>query len=139
MGEKNVTEEIVNQFTRGLGGKRFRDIFEILSDAGLRPLGKFNTGTLLFQFIDSATATHDVLAFRRSPDVLSFPISYWSERVQQRLRLCAPFSIQEKLSPLKGVGSTSNFSAGEVVITKESQERIKSLCRNVCIEIALVE
>ena len=62
------TEKIVTRFVSGLGGQRYKEIFDLLEQYGLKPLGKSNTETLLFQVRDSTAL--DIFAFRhlgRSP------------------------------------------------------------------------
>jgi hypothetical protein len=128
-----VTEKTVEEFTKGIGGSRFAELFRILVLYGLRPLGKSNTGTLLFQWIDKNGTAHNVLAFRREPaPVLSFPQSYWQSRKELRSGICATFTSNEQPSTIRGVGSHSNESAGQVALNKDTFERLKATCDDVC-------
>lgn len=133
MTTNTVTTKTVESFKSGLGGARFAQLFAILEENGLRPLGKSNTGTLLFQAIDNDGTMHDVLAFRREPvSVLSFPKSYWLPRKELRSSLCGAFEPHEQPAVIPGVGSNANESAGQVTINKNTLERVKELCVEVC-------
>jgi len=127
-----ATAKALEDFTKQVGGRKFSVLFDLLQAAGLHPLGKSNTGTLLFQYIADSGQVHNVLAFRRDPAVLSFPVSFWQDRKDQRLKLCDAFQPSELLSPLKGVGSQSNNSAGQIAVSKETLERLQDLCKALC-------
>lgn len=43
------TGKMLEKFPRTVGSQRYRETFGVLEASGLRPLGKSNTETLLFQ------------------------------------------------------------------------------------------
>ena len=126
------TEKMVEKFVRGLGGRRYQEIFRILEENGLRPLGKSNTETLLFQFRSQSGEIHDVFAFRMGPPpVISFPKSYWLSHAHGLSEYLAKFSFTEKPATT-GAVSDSQYSAGQIEITRSTQERIAEVCSRVC-------
>jgi hypothetical protein len=126
------TERMVSKFINSLSGSRYRQIFEILDSHGLRPLGKSNTETLLYQFRDAQRNVADVLAFRLGPpQVISFPKSYWLSRSLELSQYLNDFSYNERPA-VAGPVSTSQFSAGQIEITPNTYERIMQVCNNVC-------
>ena len=127
-----ITEEVVENFCRGLGGSRFRRLFDILEEHGLRPLGKGDTATLLYQRIGNDGETEDIFAFRKSsPHVISFPKSYWISRANTLGDMLDQFSYSEKPT-IKGFISESQYSAGQIEFGRNTEERIVELCRRVC-------
>lgn len=75
------TEKVVAKFVSGFGGDRYKKVFDLLESKNLKPLGKSNTATLLFQQRISANEVNDIFAFRLGPpSVISFPKSYWLKR-----------------------------------------------------------
>jgi len=131
--DETVTRKKLDQFTKGLGGSRFSTLFDILTDHGLRPLAKSNTETLLFRFADRSGGVHDVIAFRREPKpVLSFPMSFWQSRAPVRDRLWADFSFAEREPVINSPGHSSKESVGQLLINKDTFERLQTLCRDLC-------
>ncbi|MBE8232810.1 MAG: hypothetical protein HAW67_03680, partial [Endozoicomonadaceae bacterium] len=87
---------------------------------------------LLFQYKSTDGITFDIFAFRMgSPAVISFPKSYWTQRVGELSRYMSDFSYQER-PPLKGPVSSSQYSAGQIEISRATQERILSVCIRIC-------
>jgi hypothetical protein len=127
----SVTEQKLVTFQSGLGGKRFKIIFEVLLNAGLKPVGKSNSQTLIFRWKDSFGNEHDVVAFRQSPDVLSFPRSFWRSRKDHRSSLCSSFGIFEQPPVSANVGPTQE-SEGQVSLTMSTLERVKTLANDIC-------
>jgi hypothetical protein len=128
----NETEKMVAKYLNGLGSKRYSEIFAILESHGLKPLGKSNTGTLLFQFKDESSGLLDIFAFRLSqPPVISFPQSYWLPRGSELSALLANFTYAER-PPIKGHVSESQYSAGQVELSRSTHERVLEMCIEVC-------
>jgi hypothetical protein len=125
------TEKLKSKFTYGLGSTRFIEIFLILEAAGLQPLGKSNTGTLLYQCKTSSGVVLDVFAFRIGPALISFPKSYWTTRKTKLSEYLLGFSISDKPAT-EGFVSTSQYSAGQIKITRNTIEQILVICREVC-------
>lgn len=125
------TEKMVNEFTVGLGGSRNQQIFKIMEANNLRPLGKSNTGTLLYQYYDKNDSMHDIFAFRKNPPVISFPKSYWLKHKMELSEHLGNFKDSEK-PELKGPVSTSQYSAGQIEITRNTYERLLEVCTIVC-------
>ncbi|WP_338590383.1 hypothetical protein VXM60_19370 [Shewanella khirikhana] len=126
------TEKIVAKFVNGFGGQRYQAIFDILQANNLRPLGKSNTETLLFQFRGSDSMMHDIFAFRLGPpSVISFPKSYWLGRATELNEYLSNFSYSERPATTGPVSSSQN-SAGQVEITRSTHERIVEVCSCVC-------
>lgn len=125
------TEKMVNEFTNGLGGSRNQKIFNILEKNNLRALGKSNTGTLLFQYLGESGSKHDVFAFRLNPPIISFPQSYWLERKVELKEHLEKFKYSEK-PELAGPVSTSQYSSGQIEITRNTYERVVDICNFVC-------
>ena len=125
------TEKMVSNFTTGLGGSRNRKIFNILEENNLHALGKSNTGTLLYQYSDGNGTFHDIFAFRQNPPVFSFPQSYWLKRSVELNEHLGNFKNSEK-PELKGPVSTSQYSAGQIEITRNTYERLIDICNLVC-------
>ncbi|MEL0169440.1 MAG: hypothetical protein VW877_15055 [Pseudomonadaceae bacterium] len=126
------TEKMVEKFVSGFGGQRYREIFEVLASNNLRPLGKPNTETLLFQFRGPDSEVLDVFAFRLGPPpVISFPKSYWLVRSSELSAHLSNFSYSEK-PVITGPVSDSQYSAGQVEITRSTHERIIEVCNRVC-------
>lgn len=126
------TEKLVEKFVRGLGGRRYEEIFGLLESNGLRPLGKSNTETLLYQFRSAGGQVHDVIAFRMGPPpVISFPKSYWLSRSDELSEHLQNFSYFEKPA-VTGPVSDSQYSAGQVEMKRSTQERIAEVCTRVC-------
>ena len=126
------TQKIVEKFTRGIGGARFEEIFDLLEANQLHPLGKSNTGTLLFQFRCGDGVTHDVLAFRIGPPpVMSFPKSYWLSRASKLNQHLDGFSFSERPATT-GPISDSQYSAGQITISKATKERLIKVCKQIC-------
>lgn len=124
------TEKVVRSFELDLGGSRHRDLFEILRLAGLRPLGKSNTKTLLFQAHRDGN-TYDVLAFRLKPEpVLSFPKSYWNPRGSELHELLDAFEFSERPQVI-GPVSDSQHSAGQISMNRSTHERLLTVCEAV--------
>lgn len=134
MPQPTVTDEILSAFaTNDIPGRRFKAIFEYLLEQGLKPDGKSNSGTLVFQHRDMDGNFIDVLAFRRKPeDVLSFPHSYWSRQSNRREALCKPFDHSERPSVATGVVGYTNYSSGQLAIKSNTQERVMAVCHAVC-------
>lgn len=132
-----VTDEIVSAFaTNDIPGRRFKAIFDYLLGQGLKPEGKSNSGTLVFQHRDSDGNFIDVLAFRRKPeDVLSFPRSYWSSRSDRREALCKPFDYSERPSVATGVLGYTNYTSGQLAIKSITKERVMAVCVAVCSDL----
>jgi hypothetical protein len=126
------TEKMVDKFVGGLGGSRYREIFGLLESNGLRPLGKSNTETLLYQYRSADGVVHDVLAFRRGPPpVISFPSSYWLGRSNELHEHKENFTLAEQ-PPITGPVSDSQYSAGQIEMNRSTQERIVEVCARVC-------
>jgi hypothetical protein len=126
------TEKMVEKFVSGLGGQRYREIFEILESNNLRPLSKSNTETLLFQFRGPDSETLDIFAFRLGPPpVISFPKSYWLGHSNELSQHLSNFSFSEKPATT-GPVSDSQYSAGQVQITRSTHERIIEICNRIC-------
>ena len=126
------TEKMVEKFVRGLGGQRYRAIFEILKSNNLHPLGKSNTETLLFQFRGPDSETLDIFAFRLGPPpVISFPKSYWLRRSSELSQHLSNFSYSEKPATT-GPVSDSQYSADQVEINRTTHERIIEVCGQIC-------
>jgi hypothetical protein len=131
--ETTITDQKVRAFCVGHRGLRFEALFTILREAGLKPLGKSNTDTLLFQFTSADGVDHDVVAFRKVPkDVLSFPKSYWQPRSGLRAEFCSVYSSTEKPETSSRVGSASQQSAAEIELSSGTLERLKVTCRDIC-------
>ena len=127
-----VSQQIVEKFTRGIGGARFQEIFDLLEVNHLHPLGKSNSDTLLFQFKGEDGVMHDLLAFRLGPPpVMSFPKSYWLSRAIKLNKYLDDFSFSEKPA-ITGFISDSQFSAGQIAVSKATQERLIEVCKQVC-------
>jgi hypothetical protein len=127
-----ATDDMVLKFTKGLGSARYCEIFEILESNGLRPLGKSNTETLLFQYREESGETLDVFAFRRGPPpVISFPQSYWLSHSAVLNEIMDNFSYSERPATT-GPVSDSQYSAGQIEIGRGTQERVVDVCRTVC-------
>lgn len=126
------TEKMVANFLNGLGGSRYREFFNILEANDLRPLGKSNTATLLFQRRENANEVHDVLAFRIGPPpVVSFPKSYWLCRTEELNGHLSNFSYSEKPA-IYGPVSDSQYSAGQIEINRATHDRVINVCNSVC-------
>lgn len=132
-----VTDEVVSAFaTNDKPGRRFQEIFKYLAEQGLRPEGKSNSGTLVFQHRDANGNYVDVLAFRRKPeDVLSFPRSYWGSRSNRRETLCNPFDYSERPPVSTGAVGYTNYSVGQISIKSTTQERVMTVCIAVCSDL----
>ncbi len=129
-----ITEDIVESFCQGLGGSRFRHLFDILEEYGLRPLGKSNTATLLYQRIGPGGSTEDIFAFRKSsPHVISFPKSYWTSRSRALGDILDQFQYSEKPA-IEGPISESQYSAGQIELSRNTEERIVKMCERICSE-----
>lgn len=137
MLQPTVTNEIVSAFaTNDIPGRRFKAIFDYLLEQGLKPEGKSNSGTLVFQHRDTEGSFIDVLAFRRKPeDVLSFPRSYWGSRSDRREALCKPFDYSESPSVATGVVGYTNYSSGQLAIKSITLERVMAVCVAVCSDL----
>ncbi|HHH9441357.1 TPA: hypothetical protein ACP32N_003296 [Pseudomonas aeruginosa] len=132
MDKPTATQTAIQTFEKALGGKRFIQLFAILREQGLEPLGKSNTDTLLFQYV-AGDERHNVLAFRHRPEaVISFPATYWASRASIRSELCKPFDLAEMPQVSRAFASTSIQSAGQVAIKESTMERLKELCLKVC-------
>lgn len=128
----NETEKMVAKFVGGLGSKRYTEIFSVLESYGLKPLGKSNTETLLFQFKDEKSVAHDIFAFRLSqPPVISFPQSYWLSRSDEMSSHLAKFTYSER-PKTEGPVSESQYSAGQIELSRATQERVVAMCKTVC-------
>lgn len=134
MLQPTVTDEIVSAFaTDDTPGRRFEVIFKYRLERGLKPEGKSNSGTLVFQHRDTDGNFIDVLAFRRKPeDVLSFPRSYWGSRSVRRETLCKPFGYSERPAVATGQVGYTNYSSGQLSIKSNTQERVMDVCVAVC-------
>lgn len=132
-----ITALVVDAFSTSALGAEFVEIFAILTAAGLYPLGKSNTSTLLFRRTQlEGSSSEDVLAFRCEPSaVLSFPISFWQEREDVRAELCAVFDDEEMPRVVNRPGSSSRFSAWQVKIDSTTIERVCNLCLRVCTKL----
>jgi len=132
-----ITARVVGAFSASALGAEFLEIFAILTAAGLRPLGKSNTSTLLFQRNQlEGGSPEDVLAFRCEPSaVLSFPISFWGEKEKARAELCVVFDDEEMPRVINRPGSSSRFSAGQVKFDSSTFERIRQLCLQLCTKL----
>jgi hypothetical protein len=127
-----ATSDMVSKFTSGLGSARYREIFETLESSGLCPLGKSNTETLLFQYRDGTGETLDVFAFRLGPPpVISFPRSYWLSRSSALNENLDNFSYAERPA-ITGPVSDSQYSAGQIELSRGTQERVVAVCNRVC-------
>ena len=126
-----ATERLRSKFTEGFGGHRFIRIFHIIEAAGYTPLGKSNTKTLLYQRTDPLLGKLDIFAFRLGPALISFPKSYWLKHKGELNTHLALFTYFEKLE-VKGPVSTSQYSAGQVKITRNTIDRVLSVCSEVC-------
>lgn len=126
------TEKMVEKFVSGFGGQRYREIFEVLETSNLRPLGQSNTETLLFQLRGADNQMLDLFAFRLGPPpVISFPKSYWLGCSNELSDHLSNFSFSEKPA-ITGPVSDSQFSAGQVEISRSTHERIVEVCNRVC-------
>ena len=126
------TEKIVEKFIRAPGGSRYREIFQTLESNHLRPLGKSNTKTLLFQFRGADGTDHDVLAFRLGPpSVMSFPKSHWLSRTEELNQHLGNFSYSERPATT-GPVSDSQFSAGQIELNRSTHERVIEVCTRIC-------
>lgn len=126
-----VTDNVVDEFRSGLGGQRFRRLFDLLGQYGLKPLGKSNTDTLLYQKIKNGVAL-DVFAFRKgSPHVISFPKSYWLNKTAMLSEILNQFEYSEKPAT-EGHVSESQYSAGQIAFIKNTEDRVVQICRRVC-------
>ena len=126
------TEKIVAKFVNGLGGGRYREIFDLLQANNRHPLEKSNTATLLFQQRVHAHEVNDVLAFRLGPPaVMSFPKSYWLQRKQGLSSHLSHFSFSEKPA-ICGPVSDSQYSAGQIELGKSTHERVIDVCNRIC-------
>ncbi|WP_146174279.1 hypothetical protein [Pseudomonas sp. GV071] len=126
------TEKMLEKFIRGLGGHRYREMFEVLESSDLRPLGKSNTETLLFQLRATNSETLDIFAFRLGPPpVISFPKSYWLDRPSELSGHLSNFTFSEKPA-ITTLVSDSQYSAGQVEITRSTHKRIIEVCTRVC-------
>ncbi|EJM26842.1 MULTISPECIES: hypothetical protein [Pseudomonas] len=141
MLQPTVTDQIVSAFaTDDIPGRRFRAIFDYLLEQGLKPVGKSNSGTLVFQHRGTDGNFIDVLAFRRKPeDVLSFPRSYWGSRSDRREALCKLFDYSESPSVANGVVGYTNYSSGQLAIKAITQERVMAVCIAVCGDMKRVD
>lgn len=141
MLQPTATEEVVSAFeTQDIPGRRFKAIFDCLIEHGLRPEGKSNSGTLVFQYRSSDGTLIDVLAFRRKPEaVLSFPRSYWASRSDRREALCKPFDYAERPSVATGVIGPTNYSVGQLAIKSATHERVMAVCVAVCSDLVVTE
>lgn len=128
----NVTKKIVDKFVCGLGGNRYRTIFQLLESKGLIPLGKSNSKTLLFQFRSEDGEISDIIAFRAGPPpVISFPKSYWLNHPTRLSGYLSEFLLSEKPS-VAGGGADAQYSAGQITLNRETYERIIKVCIRVC-------
>lgn len=126
------TEKMVGKFVSGFSGQRYREIFEVLESSNFRTLGKSNTETLLFQLRGTNSEMLDIFAFRLGPPpVVSFPKSYWLGRSSELSAHLSNFSFSEKPA-ITGPVSDSQYSAGQVEITRSTHERIIEICNRVC-------
>jgi gentisate 1,2-dioxygenase len=124
------TDTLKNKFTNGLGSARFIEAFSILEASGLRPLGKSNTRTLLYQYRDSSGVVFDIFAFRLGPALISFPESYWLKHKAKLSEYLSLFSYSDK-PILEGFISTSQYSAGQIKMTRNTIDQILAICREV--------
>lgn len=127
-----ATETIVRKFETSPSGSIFRELFGLLARHGLRPLGKSNTGTLLYQHHRDGGIVDNVFAFRLGPPrVISFPKSYWQSRsVNLGVHLEA-FGYAER-PPISGPVSESQNSAGQIELNSSTMERVLEICRDIC-------
>ncbi len=126
------TEKMIDKFLRGLGGQRYREIFDILESNNIHPLGKSNTENLLFQFRNGQSEVLDIFAFRLGlPPVISFPKSFWSIRANELSQYLSNFSYSEKPATM-GPVSDSQYSAGQIEIKRTTHERIIDVCNRIC-------
>tara|TARA_R110001592_G_scaffold164750_1_gene398910 strand:+ start:3466 stop:3867 length:402 start_codon:yes stop_codon:yes gene_type:complete len=126
------TEKVVAKFVSGFGGDRYKKVFDLLESKNLKPLGKSNTATLLFQQRISANEVNDIFAFRLGPpSVISFPKSYWLKRSTDLSTYLSGFSYSEK-PPVQGRVSDSQYSAGQIEINRTTHERVMDVCLRVC-------
>ena len=80
----------------------------------------------------SANEVHDILAFRLGPPpVMSFPKSYWLRRAPELSAHLSGFSYSEK-PPISGPVSDSQYSAGQIELSRTTQERVIEVCNRVC-------
>ena len=127
-----ATERMVVTFTSGLGGSRNREVFQLLEAYSLRPLGKTNTETLLFQYLDAERVMHDILAFRLGPPcVMSFPKSYRLARSAKLYEHLENFIYLER-PVTTGPVSDSQYSTGQIEMNRATHERIIEVCKCVC-------
>ena len=130
-----ATETMVDRFRRSPIAPVFSRIADLLEASGLRPLGKSNTATLLYQWRPTSAEVSDVFAFRLGPPrVISFPKSYWQPRRQILNQHLANFAYSE-LPPVTGPVSDSQFSAAQVELSRRTEERVMEICRAVCAEL----
>tara|TARA_Y100000782_G_C10125981_1_gene240770 strand:+ start:380 stop:781 length:402 start_codon:yes stop_codon:yes gene_type:complete len=129
------SEKMFDKFVLGLGGRRYREVFDLLESNGLRALGKSNTETLLYQFRNAEGKVFDVFAFRMGPPpVISFPKSYWLSRRNELGEYLENFSFSEKPA-ITGVVSDSQYSAGQIEMNRNTQERVVEVCTRVCVSL----
>jgi len=127
-----VTERKVEEFSSGLGGARFHELFDLLESYGLRPIGKSNTETLLYQRHRRGATPDGIFAFRKgAPHVISFPKSYWLPRVQVMNEILDRFDPSDR-PPIRGPVSETQYSAGQVSIRSGTLEAIRQFCGEVC-------
>jgi len=130
-----ATETTIRKFTNGLGGSRYRELFEILEASNLRPLGKSNTETLLFQYRNAEGVTYDILAFRLGPPpVISFPKSYWLQHSSALSNYLADFTYSERPAT-SGPVSDSQYSAGQIELNRSTHDRVVAVCHHICSEL----
>lgn len=129
------TDKLKNKFTNGLGSVRFIEIFSILEASDLQPLGKSNTDTLLYQYKTSSGEVLDIFAFRFGPAILSFPKSYWLSHKTKLSGYLSVFLESDKPT-LEGFVSTSQYSAGQIKITRNTINQILAICREVSSNLA---
>lgn len=129
------TDKAVNRFINAPGGFRYEKLFSLLIEHGLKPLGKSNTETLLFQHHCPDRDTSDVLAFRLKPEpVISFPKSFWLSKKESLNTYKADFVLSEMPATTSKV-SSSQYSAAQILINRSTYERIYSPCNIICSEL----
>ncbi|QBG36710.1 hypothetical protein [Litorilituus sediminis] len=132
------TDKLKDKFTNGLSSQRFIEIFSTIEESGLQALGKSNTTTLLYQYRDPSGEVLDIFAFRLGPALISFPRSYWLKHKAKLNGYLAQFSEFDKPA-LEGFISTSQYSAGQVKITRNTIEQILAICTEVCHTLSTIE
>lgn len=123
-----VKEQILADLVASDRSGELGSVHEALLEIGLSYRGSKGSATLP-HFFRRNGEIHDLAAIRvPNRSILSFPSSFWSGRRAALAVLLSRFSQAERV-PVEGWYSSSQYSAGQVAVTKTTAPRILELIR----------